>query len=98
VRLAAGSDTVLLFLGLSAQDESEGFDRDHIDLPANQLRLLEAVMAANPRTVVVLSNGGVVRTDPWHRTVPALVEGWLLGQAGGGALARVLYGDVNPSG
>ncbi|MEW2278456.1 glycoside hydrolase family 3 C-terminal domain-containing protein [Streptomyces cyaneofuscatus] len=98
VRLAAGSDTVLLFLGLSAQDESEGFDRDHIDLPEDQLRLLEAVVAANPRTVVVLSNGGVVRTDPWHRTVPALVEGWLLGQAGGGALARVLFGDVNPSG
>ncbi|MFF0504913.1 glycoside hydrolase family 3 C-terminal domain-containing protein [Streptomyces fimicarius] len=98
VRLAAESDTVLLFLGLSAHDESEGFDRDHIDLPEAQLRLLDAVVAANPRVAVVLSNGGVVRTDPWHRTVPALVEGWLLGQAGGGALARVLFGAVNPSG
>ncbi|MEU3057928.1 glycoside hydrolase family 3 C-terminal domain-containing protein [Streptomyces griseus] len=98
VRLAAASDTVLLFLGLSAHDESEGFDRDHIDLPEAQLRLLDAVVAANPRVAVVLSNGGVVRTDPWHRTVPALVEGWLLGQAGGGALARVLFGAVNPSG
>ncbi|NEB37688.1 glycoside hydrolase family 3 C-terminal domain-containing protein [Streptomyces sp. SID14515] len=98
VRLAAASDTVLLFLGLSAHDESEGFDRDHIDLPEAQLRLLDAVVAANPRVAVVLSNGGVVRTDPWHRTVPALVEGWLLGQAGGGALARVLFGEVNPSG
>ncbi|MEV5884773.1 glycoside hydrolase family 3 C-terminal domain-containing protein [Streptomyces sp. NPDC052020] len=98
VRLAAASDTVVLFLGLPAQDESEGFDRDHIDLPAVQLRLLERVRSANPRVCVVLSNGGVVRTAPWHETVPALVEGWLLGQAGGGALARVLFGAVNPSG
>ncbi|NUV98986.1 glycoside hydrolase family 3 C-terminal domain-containing protein [Streptomyces sp. CAI 127] len=98
VRLAAASDTVVLFLGLSAHDESEGFDRDHIDLPDTQLRLLDSIVAVNPRVAVVLSNGGVVRTDPWHRSVPALVEGWLLGQAGGGALARVLFGEVNPSG
>ncbi|MEU8709123.1 glycoside hydrolase family 3 C-terminal domain-containing protein [Streptomyces sp. NPDC048565] len=98
VRLAAASDTVVVFLGLSAADESEGFDRTHIDLPDDQLRLLERLVAANPRVAVVLSNGGVVRTAPWHDTVPALVEGWLLGQAGGGALARVLLGAVNPSG
>ncbi|MEE1926697.1 glycoside hydrolase family 3 C-terminal domain-containing protein [Streptomyces sp. TRM 70351] len=98
VRLASASDTVVLFLGLAAQDESEGFDRDHIDLPPAQLRLLERTVAVNPRVVVVLSNGGVVRTAPWHTAVPALVEGWLLGQAGGGALARVLFGAANPSG
>ncbi|MFJ3274072.1 beta-glucosidase [Streptomyces sp. NPDC086776] len=97
-RVAAGSDTVLLFLGLPAQDESEGFDRDHIDLPPAQVRLLERVVAVNPRVVVVLSNGGVVRTAPWHERVPALVEGWLLGQGGGAALAGVLFGSVNPSG
>jgi beta-glucosidase len=98
VRLAEDSETVVLFLGLPAQDESEGFDRDHIDLPAVQIELLERVLAVNPRVVVVLSNGGVVRTAPWQGRVPALVEGWLLGQAGGGALARVLFGAVNPSG
>lgn len=97
-QLAADSGTVVLFLGLPAQDESEGFDRDHIDLPAAQTELLERVLAVNPRVVVVLSNGGVVRTAPWQDRVPALVEGWLLGQAGGGALARVLFGSVNPSG
>ncbi|MGW7282411.1 glycoside hydrolase family 3 C-terminal domain-containing protein [Streptomyces sp. NPDC054844] len=97
-RLAARGDTVLLFLGLPAQDESEGFDRDHIDLPAAQLALLDRVLAVNPRVAVVLSNGGVVRTSPWHERVPALVEGWLLGQGGGSALARVLYGHANPSG
>lgn len=98
VRLAAESETVVLFLGLPPQDESEGFDRDHIDLPAAQTELLERVRAVNSRVVVVLSNGGVVRTAPWQERVPALVEGWLLGQAGGGALARVLFGAVNPSG
>lgn len=98
VRLAAESDTVVLFLGLPAQDESEGFDREHLDLPAAQTELLDRVLAVNPRVVVVLSNGGVVRTAPWQDRVPALVEGWLLGQAGGGALARVLFGAVNPSG
>lgn len=96
--LAARSDTVVLFLGLPAQDESEGFDRGHIDLPAAQLDLLARITAANPRTVVVLSNGGVVRTSPWHHDVPAVVEGWLLGQGGGHGLARVLYGHANPSG
>ncbi|NDZ78255.1 glycosyl hydrolase [Streptomyces sp. SID10853] len=97
-RLAARSDAVLLFLGLPALDESEGFDRDRIDLPEAQLRLLERVVSANPRVAVVLSNGGVVRTAPWHDRVPALVESWLLGQAGGAALTRVLFGAVSPSG
>lgn len=96
--LAARSDTVLLFLGLAAQDESEGFDRDHIDLPEEQVRLVERISAVNPRVTVVLSNGGVVRTAPWHDRAPALVEGWLLGQGGGAALADVLFGAVNPSG
>ncbi|MFF5107414.1 glycoside hydrolase family 3 C-terminal domain-containing protein [Streptomyces sp. NPDC000134] len=98
VRLAAGSESVVLFLGLPAQDESEGFDRDHLDLPAVQLALLERITEANPRTAVVLSNGGVVRTAPWHERVPALVEGWLLGQGGGTALARILFGHAAPSG
>ncbi|WP_037870855.1 beta-glucosidase family protein [Streptomyces sp. SPB074] len=63
-----------------------------------RLELLARVTAANPRTAVVLSHGGVVRTSPWQDTVPALVEGWLLGQGGGHALASVLFGHANPSG
>jgi beta-glucosidase len=94
--LAASSDVALVFAG--TEGETEGADRDGIDLPAAHLELIARVAAANPRTVVVLSNGAVVRTTPWDAAVPAVVEGWLLGQAGGSALADVLFGRVNPSG
>ncbi|WP_433412823.1 glycoside hydrolase family 3 C-terminal domain-containing protein [Microtetraspora malaysiensis] len=97
VAAASSAEVAVVFLGLPAAEESEGYDRDHIDLPAAQLHLLDAVVAANPRTVVVLSNGGVVAL-PFRDRVPTIVEGWLLGQAGGGATADVLFGVVNPSG
>lgn len=97
VAAASAADVAVVFLGLPAAEESEGFDREHIDLPAAQLAVLDAVIAANPTTVVVLSNGGVVAL-PFADRVPAIVETWLLGQAGGGAVADVLYGAVNPSG
>lgn len=97
VAAAAAADVAVVFLGLPAAEESEGFDREHIDLPAVQLAVLDAVIEANPRTVVVLSNGGVVAL-PFADRVPAIVETWLLGQGGGGAVADVLYGAVNPSG
>ena len=96
VAAAARADVAVVFLGLPAARESEGFDRDDIDLPADQLTVLAAVLEANPSTVVVLSNGGVVAL-PFAADVPAILEGWLLGQAGGGATADVLFGDVNPS-
>lgn len=95
---AAAAEVVILFLGLPAGQESEGFDRDHLELPADQLALLDAVLEANPRVVVVLSNGGVVRLSGLADRVPAIVEGWLLGQAGGAAVADVLVGAINPSG
>lgn len=97
VETAAAAEIAVVFLGLPAAEESEGFDRDHIDLPPVQLELLDAVIEANPRTVVVLSNGGVVAL-PFVDRVPAIIESWLLGQAGGSAVADVLYGEVNPSG
>jgi len=98
VEAAAGADVVVLFLGLPPQDESEGWDRTHIDLPSVQTGLLAEVVAANPRVVVVLSNGSAVAVDPWQARVPALVEGWLLGQAGGSATADLLLGAANFSG
>ncbi|MFB7894552.1 glycoside hydrolase family 3 C-terminal domain-containing protein [Microbacterium sp. NPDC056044] len=96
VAAASVAEVAVVFLGLPARLESEGYDRDDIDLPAAQLALVDAVLAANPKTVVVLSNGGVVAL-PFAERVPAILEGWLLGQAGGGATADVLFGVVNPS-
>ncbi|MFT4294182.1 MAG: glycoside hydrolase family 3 C-terminal domain-containing protein [Micropruina sp.] len=96
VAAAADAEVAVLFLGVPAAEESEGFDRTHIDLPAVQLELLDAVLAVNPNVVVVLSNGGVVDL-PFVDKVPALLEGWLLGQAGGGATADILFGVANPS-
>jgi beta-glucosidase len=96
VAVAQASDVALVFVG--SAHETEGADRSGIDLPAAHRRLVEEVARANPRTVVVLSNGAVLATSPWDQAVPALVEGWLLGQAGGGAVADVLFGRVNPSG
>ena len=97
VALAATAEVAVVFAGLPAHLESEGFDRENIDLPAVQLALIDAVLAANPRTVVVLSNGGAVAL-PFAERVPAIGEAWLLGQAGGSATVDVLYGAVNPSG
>ncbi|RPF19637.1 glycoside hydrolase family 3 C-terminal domain-containing protein [Myceligenerans xiligouense] len=94
---ASDADVVLFFAGLPDDAEAEGRDRTHIDLPTVQVDLLESVLDVNPRVVVVLSNGSVVRL-PFADRVPALVEGWLLGQAGGPATADVLTGRVNPSG
>ena len=96
VAVAAASDVALVFVG--SAHETEGADRDGIDLPAPHRTLIEEVAKVNPRTVVILSNGAVLATSPWDKEVPAVVEGWLLGQAGGGALADVLFGTVNPSG
>lgn len=96
VAAASGADVAVVFLGLPARLESEGYDRDDVDLPAAQLAVLQAVVDANPNVVVVLSNGGVVAL-PFKAGVPAILEGWLLGQAGGGATADVLFGVVNPS-
>lgn len=95
---ARGADTAVVFLGLAESQESEGFDREHIELPAEQLDLLAAVARAQPRTVVVLSHGGVLRLAPVAELAPAILDGALLGQAGGGAVADVLFGRVNPSG
>jgi beta-glucosidase len=96
VALAGASDVALVFVG--STQEAEGADRSGIDLSDEHRELIEQVARANPRTVVVLSNGGVLRTAPWDGSVPAIVEGWLLGQAGGSAIADVLFGRVNPSG
>ncbi|MDR1468010.1 MAG: glycoside hydrolase family 3 C-terminal domain-containing protein [Spirochaetaceae bacterium] len=97
VELAKQADVVLLYLGLDELLESEGMDREHLRLRENQAAALEAVSAANPRVVVVLSGGAAVET-PWLGRCKALIHGYLGGQAGAGAMVDALTGAVNPSG
>ncbi|MBO0678672.1 glycoside hydrolase family 3 C-terminal domain-containing protein [Mycolicibacterium sp. S2-37] len=97
-RHAASADAAVLFLGLPESADSEGSDRVHIDLPAEQIELLAEVAAAQPRTAVVVMRGGVVALSPLLSTARAIVDTALLGQGGGAAIADVLLGAVNPSG
>ncbi|MCT6836583.1 MAG: glycoside hydrolase family 3 C-terminal domain-containing protein, partial [Bifidobacteriales bacterium] len=98
VKAAADADKVVLFLGLPEDAESEGFDRIDIDLPTKQLDLLSAVSQVNDQVVVVLSNGSVVSVAGWLPQAKAVLESWLLGQAGGQAVVDILTGGANPSG
>jgi beta-glucosidase len=98
VAAAREAGTVLLFLGLPPSAESEGFDRPDIALPPEQLALLRAVRAVNERVVVVLAHGGLVSVAGWEDQSAAVLDGWLGGQAGGSAMADLLFGRANPSG
>lgn len=89
---------MLLFLGLPDAAESEGFDRTHLSLPDNQLRLLAALHKNDAKIVVVLSNGAVVTLDEVTSASSAVLEMWLGGQASGSAAADILFGAAEPSG
>lgn len=97
VRVAREADVAVVCAGLTDIYESEGFDRAHLKLPESHDALIEAVAAARPETVVVLSNGAPVEM-PWIARVPAVLEAYLAGQAGGLAVADILTGKTNPSG
>ena len=95
--LATKADTVILCMGLDEIAESEGLDRSNLRLAQNQVDLLQAVAAVNPKIVVVLYSGSVVET-PWLDNCQALLYAALGGQAGAGAVADALAGKVNPCG
>lgn len=95
--VAAGADAVVVMVGLPTSFESEGFDREHLRLPQGHEDLVQAVLAANPRTAVCLSNGAPVELS-WAAQPAALVAGHLGGQASGSALVDVLVGDAEPGG
>jgi beta-glucosidase len=98
VALARSADVALLYVALPASKESEGYDRTDLDLTAQQVALIQAVAVAQPKTVVVLNTGAPVVMSAWIDAVPAVLEGWMMGQAGGGALADILFGRANPCG
>jgi beta-glucosidase len=89
---------VLLFVGLSNFFESEGFDRQTLELPTNQRELIEAVLNANPNTILVVNSGSTVLLHDWAERARAVVSTWYYGQEGGNAIADILLGHVNPSG
>lgn len=97
VAAAKAARVAVVFAGLPDTYESEGYDRTNMAMPACQNKLIEAVAAANPNTVVVLHNGSPVEM-PWIGKVKGVLEAYLGGQAVGLATVRVLYGQVNPSG
>jgi beta-glucosidase len=97
LRLAKTADAVVLSIGFDADTESEGYDRT-FELPWGQDALIEAIAAANPKTVVTLTGGGAVDTHRWLDKVPALLMTYYPGQEGGTAIAEVLLGKQNPEG
>jgi len=98
VKNARSADVALLYLALPDSKESEGYDRPDLDLTPQQVALIKAVTAVQPRTVVILNNGAPVVMSEWIDGTAVVLEAWMMGQAGGGAIADVLYGKVNPSG
>ncbi|MCY1704026.1 glycoside hydrolase family 3 C-terminal domain-containing protein [Deinococcus sp. SL84] len=94
---AAQADVVVAFVGLPEAFEVEGIDRQHLGLPASHNALIEELLVSNPRLVVVVQGGAPVEL-PWAERVPAILNAYLGGQAGGSAVAALLSGAANPSG
>lgn len=96
VEQASKAEQVVVFAGLTSEWETEGHDRDHMDLPPGSDELISRVLAANPNAVVVIQSGTPV-TMPWAKDARAVVQAWFGGNECGNGIADVLYGDVNPS-
>lgn len=97
VKLASKCDVAMVFAGLSNLYEGGMQDRESLFLPDQQNKLIQSVARANPNTILVLINGTPVAM-PWMDDVPAILEAYYPGQEGGHAIARILFGEVNPSG
>lgn len=96
VEAAAQAEVAVVFAGLPDAFESEGFDREHMRMPECQNHLIDEILKVQPNTVVVLHNGSPVEM-PWVNEVKGIVEAYLGGEAVGGAVVDILFGDVNPS-
>jgi beta-glucosidase len=78
--------------------DAEGYDKPNMHMPFGQDELIKAVLKANPKTVVVLMGGGPIDMTQWINNVPAILQAWYPGMEGGNALAKIIFGQVNPSG
>ena len=96
-KVASQAEVAVVFAGLTPSYESEGFDRTSMKMPEGHIKMIETTAKANPNTVVVLMSGSVVEC-PWADSVKAILYMGLPGQAGGEAIADLLYGKANPSG
>ncbi|KAJ5683580.1 hypothetical protein N7462_006745 [Penicillium macrosclerotiorum] len=96
VEQAKEAEQVVIFAGLTSEWETEGYDRDHMDLPPGSDDLISRVLEVNPNTIVVIQSGTPV-TMPWAKDARALLQAWFGGNECGNGIADVLYGDVNPS-
>lgn len=96
IAAAVAADIAVVFAGLPDAFESEGFDREHMRMPDCQNHLIDEIVKVQPNTVVVLHNGSPVEM-PWVNEVKGIVEAYLGGEAVGGAVVDILFGDVNPS-
>ena len=98
VTLAQSADVAVLYIALPTFKESEGYDRVDLDLTDQQIALIQSVSKVQPNTVVVLNNGAPIAMSAWIDGVAGVLEGWMMGQAGGVSIADVLFGKVNPCG
>ncbi|WP_339265403.1 glycoside hydrolase family 3 C-terminal domain-containing protein [Paenibacillus sp. FSL W8-0187] len=98
VALAAKSDVAVIFVGQPEYAESEMRDLKGIDLPEQQILLIQAIAAVQPKCIVVTSSGSALAMRPWVQHVPAVIHSWLSGQGMGKAIAEILFGQVSPSG
>ncbi len=98
VEAAKKADVAILYVGTTLAVEEEGRDRTSLALPGNQDELVKAVLAVNPRTIVVEMNAGPLTIPEIKEKAPAILEAWWLGEEGGNAIADVIFGNVNPGG
>lgn len=100
VKEPSDADVVILVLGLTHDkyEDCENFDKKNLDLPIEQIELINETIKANTNTIVVLVSGSPIRMHDWMDKVPAILEAWFPGMEGGNAIADILFGEVNPSG
>ncbi len=98
VKLAQASDMVIINAGLAKNLEGEARDRDYLELPPMQVKLIREVLNVNENVVVVLNNGSAMLMTEWGDKVPAIIEAFYPGEQGGTALAKILFGKISPSG